>query len=121
LDRPALPIGTSRAGTRGGVFGHPQGRALRVAPFEVTRLLDATGRNIYDTSLVHREVVEMAAGLEPGDSGSPLVEPTGQVVGVTFAIARDRSSLAYALSTDELRAVLAAPRADVGTGVCIRS
>jgi S1-C subfamily serine protease len=101
------------------VFGHPQGRALRVAPFEVARILDATGRNIYDTDLVRREVLELAADLEPGDSGSPLVDPAGQVVGVTFAIARDRSSLAYALSTNELRELLAAPRDEVGTGACV--
>jgi S1-C subfamily serine protease len=103
------------------VFGHPQGRALRVAPFDVSRILDATGRNIYDTNLVRREVLEVAAELEPGDSGSPLVNPNGQVVGVTFAIARDRPSLAYALSTNELREVLAAPRADVSTGECVSS
>ena len=120
LGRPALPVGESRVEASGGVFGHPGGEALRIAPFRVARILDATGRNIYGTGLAEREVMELAASLRPGDSGSALVAPDGSVVGVAFAVAKDRAGVAYALSTDELRAVLAAPRAGaVDTGPCL--
>jgi S1-C subfamily serine protease len=120
LDRPALPIGGSRPGQRGGVFGHPGGEPLRIAPFEVARVIDAVGRDIYGTSRTEREVLELSSALRPGDSGSALVDPTGTVVGVAFAIAPDRPNVAYALSTDELRTVLAAPRSrEVSTGECI--
>jgi S1-C subfamily serine protease len=118
LDRPALPLASAAVGDVGGVFGHPQGKPLRIAPFEVARFLRATGRNIYDTNLVERDVLEIAAGLEPGDSGSPLVNPAGEVVGITFAIARDRSNVAYALNTTELQRVLNAPRG-ASTGPCV--
>ena len=49
----------------------------------------------------------LAADLAPGDSGAALVDTQGQVVGVAFAIAPDRGGVAYALSIDELREVLA--------------
>jgi hypothetical protein len=43
------------------------------------------------------------------------------VVGVAFAIAPDQPATAYALSSAELRAVLAAPRTAAGdTGPCVR-
>jgi len=120
LDRPALPIGTSATGQRGGVFGHPGGEPLRIAPFEIARQIRALGRDIYGTARTEREVLELSANLRPGDSGSALIDPTGTVVGVAFAIAPDRPDVAYALSTDELRTVLAQPRSGVvSTGDCV--
>jgi S1-C subfamily serine protease len=122
LDRPALPVaGAGEPGTVGGVFGHPGGEALRIAPFEVARAIDATGRDIYGDGTTLRRVLELSASLRPGDSGSPLVDPTGQVVGVAFAIARDRPEVAYALAPSELAPVLAsaAARTEVSAGECI--
>ena len=39
----------------------------------------------------------LASDLAPGDSGSALVDPQGQVVGVAFAVAPDKPGVAYAL------------------------
>ncbi len=64
-------------------------------------------------------MVEAAADLEPGDSGSPFVNPAGQVIGVTFAIARDQPNVAYALNTTELEAVLRAPHLPTSAGACV--
>jgi S1-C subfamily serine protease len=120
LDRPALPVAEARRDETGGVFGHPGGEALRIAPFQVARELEAVGRDIYDQAPTRREVLELAASLRPGDSGSALVDPAGEVVGVAFAIATERSDVAYALATSELESVLQAPRGDaVSTGPCL--
>ncbi|HEX2576968.1 MAG TPA: MarP family serine protease, partial [Aquihabitans sp.] len=107
LDRPALQLGAAAEGDRGAVFGHPGGGPLRLAPFAVGEEVAATGTDIYDDRGVEREVLVLAAALRPGDSGSALVSPDGDVVGVAFAIAPDRPGVAYALSTEELQAVLA--------------
>jgi len=120
IDRPALPIATASAGDRGGVFGHPGGNPLRIAPFSVARELRATGRDIYATSTTERDVLELASALQPGDSGSALVDPGGRVVGVAFAVAKDRPGVAYALATTEVRTVLGtASNAPVPTGSCL--
>jgi S1-C subfamily serine protease len=121
LDRAPLPLARAEIGDVGGVFGHPGGEPLRIAPFEVARRLDATGRDIYGRSPVVRSVLEAAADLAPGDSGSPLVDPAGEVIGITFAISSDRQNVAYALDTDELDAVLAGNLAPTGTGPCVSS
>jgi S1-C subfamily serine protease len=105
-DRPALPLDEAAVGTSGGVFGHPGGGPLEISPFEVGEQITAVGTDIYDSRRSERKVLVLAADLAPGDSGGALVDPRGQVVGVAFAIAPDRPSVAYALDVDEVTAVL---------------
>ncbi len=122
LARPALPLSgpAPASGSAGGVFGHPGGAPLRIAPFSVARRMDATGRDIYGDSRTRREVLELASELRPGDSGSALVDGQGVVVGVAFAVARDRSDVAYALAPSEVRAVLTSVSTTaIGTGPCL--
>ncbi len=119
LARPALSLATPAVGIRGGVFGHPGGDPLRIAPFEITGVITATGRDIYGTRQTTRRVLELASSLVPGDSGSPVVDQGGQVVGVAFGVATDQPGLAYALAPSELLAVMAGPHAaKVATGAC---
>lgn len=121
LDRPPLPVGASVEGTIGAVFGHPGGGPLELSPFEIGREVVATGRDIYGSTPTEREVLFLASQLRPGDSGGALVDPAGAVVGVAFAIAPDDPNVAYALTTDELAAVLATDLASQDdAGPCIR-
>ncbi len=120
LRAPALPLAPAAPADAGGVFGFPGGGDLRIAPFAVSREVRAIGRDIYDDAQTEREVLELAADLAPGDSGSALVAPSGSVVGVAFAIAPDRDGVAYALTVDELQAVLSSDLSSVvSTGPCI--
>lgn len=124
FDRPALPLATGAStsldGATGGVFGHPGGEPLRIAPFKVARVITATGRDIYGANRTERKVLELSAALRPGDSGSAVANAQGVVVGVAFAIARDVDNVAYALAPSELQAVLATVNASaVSTGSCV--
>src|SRR6185312_5915220 len=119
LDRPALPVASASKGQTGGVFGHPGGRPLRIAPFSVARQIDATGRDIYDGATTRRQVLELAASLRAGDSGSALIDAKGEVVGIAFAVSSEQDGVAYALATSELTPLLAGPHQDeVSTGTC---
>jgi S1-C subfamily serine protease len=118
--RPALPLRDADVGTTGGVFGFPGGGPLEVSPFQVGEQITAVGTDIYDASRSEREVLVLAADLAPGDSGGALVDTQGQVVGVAFAIAPDRPSVAYALAVEELAAVLAGDLSqERDTGNCL--
>lgn len=120
IDRPALPLGDAEPGDVGAVFGHPGGGTLELSPYLVGREVTATGRDVYDTTDTRRQVLFLAAELAPGDSGGPLVAPTGEVVGVAFAIAPDDPTVAYALTVEEVRAVLAGTLAPTPAGGCLR-
>ena len=121
LGQAPLPTGTAKEGDTGAVFGHPGGVAqIVVAPAAINQEVAARGRDLYDQKATTRQVFIMASDLHPGDSGGPLVDVRGTVVGVAFAIAPDRPGTSYALTTVELDAVLAKPRAaPVSTGPCL--
>lgn len=119
LGMPALAQGESAVGQRGAVFGHPGGGPLEVSPFEVRQRIDAQGTDIYGSPGTTRDVLVLASDLAPGDSGSPLVDGSQQVVGVAFAIAPDRAGVSYAVSTDELDAVLDSVGGPVSAGPCV--
>jgi S1-C subfamily serine protease len=121
IGEPALPVGTAKVGAHGAVFGHPGGQAqLRVAPAAISQRVDARGRDLYDAHSTSRDVYILAADLHPGDSGAALVDLNGDVVGVAFAIAPDKPGTSYALTSKELNAALAEPRAPAAsTGPCL--
>lgn len=122
VGRPPLSLAVGQTGSIGGVFGHPGGEPLRIAPARVSDEIDARGRDIYGRSGANRQVLELAAALAPGDSGSPMVTTDGSVIGQVFAVATDRSDVAYALTVGELGSVLqgvTASASAVDTGVCL--
>jgi S1-C subfamily serine protease len=121
--RGALPVGDADTGDEGAVYGHPQGQdELAIIPARVESEVNAQGLDLYGRSNIRRQVLILAAALEPGDSGGALVDTGGNVVGVAFAVAPDKPATAYALSSSELRAVLAQPRDnEADTGPCVRS
>jgi len=119
LQRPALPLAAPARGDRGLVLGFPGGGPFEPSPFEVGQLIQARGYDIYDTALVDRAVLALAAQLEPGDSGSAVLRSDGSVIGVAVAVAPDRPEVAYALNSEELTALLERDNRDpVGTGAC---
>ncbi len=121
LDRAPLPIADGSVGSAGGVFGHPGGAPLRVAPFVVGDEVRAVGTDIYDSQRTEREVLILASQLRPGDSGAAMVDANGAVVGVAFAIAPDDPNVAYGLDTSEIDAVVGGDLVTpVDTGPCLR-
>jgi S1-C subfamily serine protease len=123
LGRAALPVDDAEVGAEGAVYGHPRGTdSLVISPARVETKVNARGLDLYGESAISREVLVLAAALEPGDSGGAVVDTRGQVIGVAFAVAPDKPATAYALSSAELQTVLAQPRSQpVDTGPCIRS
>ena len=66
----------------------------------------------------------LAAVTAPGDSGGPIVDADGRVIGVMFAYDISRQSTAYALTRRELDPVLGGvlatgATAAVSTGDCL--
>lgn len=120
LGQEALPTAPAQMGADGVSIGYPGGQATpRVAPLRVEEQRQALGRDIYGGAETEREVLFLSARLQQGDSGSPVLDDQGRVVGIVFAVSPDRPTTAYALDLSEVEAVLGAPRDPGESGRCI--
>ena len=125
LSGPTLRFASSdpARGTIGAALGYAGGGPLLVLPAAVSGGYRATGRDIYDDRLVTREILELRAAVEPGDSGGPLILEDGTIGGLLFAESRTDPAVGYALSPTSI-AVRIAPSIGrtgaVDAGPCIR-
>jgi S1-C subfamily serine protease len=109
-------------GVGGATLGYPGGGPLAAEPAAVRRAIDALGRDIYGRNTVQREVYELQARVEPGDSGGPFVTPDGMVAGVVFAASTTDDGIGYAIASTEVLRDLRTARgsAPTSTGPCVR-
>ena len=125
LPAPPLRFATSEPerGDTGAALGFPGGGGMVIVPAAVTRQYDARGRDIYGEDVVTRDILELRAAIEQGDSGGPFVLADGSVGGVVFAEARTDDDVGYALSPVSV-AVRIQPgvgrTSEVSVGDCIR-
>ena len=121
LGQPSLPLGSAVLGETDAVFGHPRGQVpIEISPARVLRRVIVDIGDIYDRPTTPRQILVLSSQLEPGDSGAPLVNSAGQVVGVAFGTANLRPNTAFAVASEELVPLLAQPRTTpVSTGPCI--
>jgi len=90
------------------VLGFPLGGPFTTSPARVRQVLDARGQDIYGRGGVTREVYSLYAQVRSGNSGGPVVNASGAVVGVVFATSLDDPDTGYALTLTEASPVLAA-------------
>jgi S1-C subfamily serine protease len=90
-------------GTQGAVIGYPGGGDELVSPAVIDKMTAAEGRDIYSNSLVTREIWILESQVRPGNSGGPLVDLQGHVLGLVFAASSSNPSQAYALTNAEVQ------------------
>ena len=71
-------------------------------PARIGGIQNAQGPNIYQTSTVNRQIYEIRAVVESGNSGGPLLSPAGTVYGVVFAAAVGVSNTGFALTAAQV-------------------
>jgi S1-C subfamily serine protease len=104
LRRPALTAAPApaAAGDSAIVVGYPRDGPFRSDPARVIRTQDARGQDIYQERSVVREIYAVKGLVRSGNSGGPLVDVRGRVLGVVFAAAADDASIGYVLTWDEV-------------------
>lgn len=122
LDAPVLAFaGEAELGTQAVVPGFTGGRALTPDPARISDVMIARGHDIYGESRVDREIYVLRSNIAAGDSGAPLVDLDGKVLGVVFAAATDRKETGYALTAQAVRGAARSGRSadtPVVTGAC---
>jgi S1-C subfamily serine protease len=122
---PSGPLAFSNApvtsGTEAIVMGYPGGGGFMATPARVRELITLNGPDIYRNATINREVYTVRANVEQGNSGGPLLDLNGQVLGVVFGAAVDDNDTGFVLTAKEVGAQLAhiGDTTPVSTGTCV--
>jgi S1-C subfamily serine protease len=108
LDVPGLntsPLqfaGPPAYGTDGIVAGYPESNPFTAVPATIGSAFTASGPDIYQTGSVNRQIFDIKAQIEPGNSGGPLLSTSGEVYGVVFAASTNDVGTGYALTARQV-------------------
>jgi S1-C subfamily serine protease len=95
LDIKTQPVDN---GTASVVLGYPGGGGFTASPATILDKLTARGHDIYDKGLTSRDIYEVKADIIPGNSGGPVLDKDGSVIGVVFAQSTTYDHIGYALT-----------------------
>ena len=122
IDRAPLPLGEGLAtGDPAAFAGYPAGGPFQIQPANIQNRSDVLVENIYGADPTGVNVYTLAANVQQGNSGGPLLDTQGRIAGMIFAKSTADVPVGYALTLDELRPVVeqaAALRETVSAGQC---
>jgi S1-C subfamily serine protease len=128
LDVPNLPLEPlvfadqpAKTGTDAVVLGYPGGGDFVATPARVREIIELSGPDIYKSTTVNREVYTIRGVVRQGNSGGPMINRAGQVIGVVFGAAVDDNDTGFVMTTNEVSRQIAkiGNTAKVPTGKCV--
>ena len=125
LDAPVLGFAEEQPaqGDPAVIAGYPNGGGLDTGSARVRSVSRLLGLDIYSRDEVLRDVVSFRGEVRPGNSGGPLLDEQGLMLGLVFAASLTDLETGYALAPSELEQALgvaaAGEVAPVPTGACV--
>ncbi|MEV3903078.1 acid resistance serine protease MarP [Mycobacterium sp. NPDC050551] len=123
LPAPALEFVTEDApdGTDAVVLGYPGGGDFTPTAARVRERIELNGPDIYQKSTVSRHVYTIRGQVRQGNSGGPMIDREGRVLGVVFGAAVDDPDTGFVLRYSEIARQLMNVNntAPVTTGACV--
>jgi S1-C subfamily serine protease len=116
---PTLPVSDKRPeGEDGAVLGYPENGPYSLAPARIGETRETISEDSYGNGPVERTIVAMSGSVRSGNSGGPLVDARGAVVGTVFAATTRGPRGGFAIPAEEVRGALGRTSEGVGTGAC---
>jgi S1-C subfamily serine protease len=123
LPAPPLAFANAQAATGSDalVMGYPGGGTFEATPARIRETIELNGPDIYRSMTVTREVYTIRGTVRQGNSGGPLIDLNGRVLGVVFGAAVDDAETGFVLTGKEVAGELRniGDTAAVATGACI--
>ena len=108
------------SGTPGAVIGYPENGPLTVTPARVGATGPVVTQDSYGRGPVTRQLTALRGEVHSGNSGGPLVDGDGRVMGTVFAATTEGKPGGYAVPNDVVASALRDSTGAVSTGPCTR-
>jgi S1-C subfamily serine protease len=124
-DLPAPPLlfhdAEAKPATDAVVMGYPGGGEFTATPARIRETIELNGPDIYHTTTVNRTVYTIRGTVKQGNSGGPMIDTDGKVLGVVFGAAVDDADTGFVLTAEEVlqQRLKVGNSAPVPTGRCI--
>lgn len=116
---PTLPISSQREpGEDAAVLGYPENGPYALSPARIGETRETVSEDSYGNGPVTRSITALRGAVRSGNSGGPLVDDRGRVVGTVFAATTEGPAGGFAIPAEEVREALAHASTPVGTGPC---
>jgi len=116
---PALPISAQRReGEDAAVLGYPENGPYTLEPARIGETRATISEDSYGNGPVERTITALSGAVRSGNSGGPLVDPQGAVVGTVFAATTSGPRGGFAIPAEQVRAALGHTAESVSTGPC---
>jgi S1-C subfamily serine protease len=118
-DIPALPITSQRrVGGDAAVLGYPENGPYELTPARVGDTQVTISQDSYGHGPIDRTITALGGKVRSGNSGGPLVDDRGRVIGVVFAATTRGPAGGFAIPGEDVEEALRQTSDAVGTGPC---
>jgi hypothetical protein len=107
-------------GMAAAVLGFPGNGSYTVSPARLGPTRTVISQDAYGRGPVQRPIASLRGEVRSGNSGGPVVDADGEVVGTIFAASTDRDATGFAVPNAVVSDALARAGGAVDTGPCVR-
>jgi S1-C subfamily serine protease len=107
-----------QSGTAGAVLGYPENGPFTITPARAGVTGPVQTEDSYGRGPITRELTALRGDVRSGNSGGPLVDGDGRVLGTIFASTTQGKPGGYAVPNDVVANALRDTSGPVGTGAC---
>jgi S1-C subfamily serine protease len=109
-----------RSGTTGAVLGYPENGPFTIEPARVGSTGPVITQDSYGSGPITRQLTSLRGDVRSGNSGGPLVDAGGRVMGTVFAATTEGKPGGYAVPNGVVAGALGDVSGPVSTGPCTR-
>ncbi|HEX4307385.1 MAG TPA: MarP family serine protease [Solirubrobacterales bacterium] len=119
---PVLPVAShDHEGGAAAVLGYPENGPYTVTPARIGETRETLSEDSYGRGPIQRTITALGGDVRSGNSGGPLLDREGKVVGIVFAATTSGPAGGFAVPAAEVREALRhASEGPVSTGPCTR-